>query len=148
MGHNATFFEMTPEDMEGITRPALAMEYITTRDVEEGEELFLDYGTHWIEAFEAHSEQWEVPEDWTHPDELNEEETKIKTQHEKEESGSYPHNVQIRCHHDLSDPNWMLRAIRGHISWERLRLDHKNPHHQIRNHRFSARVEACALITI
>lgn len=40
----------------------LAMELIAIRDIQPGEELFLDYGNEWDEAWQDHIQNWQPPE--------------------------------------------------------------------------------------
>lgn len=44
--------------------PSIAMELVAKRDIKEGEEIFIDYGEDWEEAWKMHKAQWAV----SHPD--------------------------------------------------------------------------------
>jgi len=39
----------------------LMFDFIATRDIEAGEEIFIDYGVEWENAWKEHTEQWEKP---------------------------------------------------------------------------------------
>eukprot|EP00538_Stauroneis_constricta_P004193 CAMPEP_0119571430 /NCGR_PEP_ID=MMETSP1352-20130426/44116_1 /TAXON_ID=265584 /ORGANISM="Stauroneis constricta, Strain CCMP1120" /LENGTH=829 /DNA_ID=CAMNT_0007621109 /DNA_START=132 /DNA_END=2621 /DNA_ORIENTATION=+ len=41
----------------------LMLDYVATRDIEPGEELFFDYGEDWETAWQAYQNTWESPED-------------------------------------------------------------------------------------
>lgn len=75
----------------------LSFDYVALRDLEEGEEIFLDYGDEWIEAWEAHVANWKpVPnaDNYVHASEWTE--TALRTLEELSEN-PYPHNLQTLC---------------------------------------------------
>ena len=106
--HNATWLQMTPELMEGNVKVNLALDYVATKDIQQGDELFLDYGDEWENAWIAHSEHWEqeyVGHRWKNyisAFEYNQEHVNdpVRTDEEQKEN-PYPDNLQIRCHAGL-----------------------------------------------
>lgn len=60
-GNMKQWFELEPEDLaeKENTYFGLMMEVVATRDIEEGEEIFLDYGPEWKAAWEEHVSEWE-----------------------------------------------------------------------------------------
>ena len=57
--HNVTAIEHgTVEDLFRTERSQLAMQYVTTRDIQEGEELFINYGKEWETAWNLHVRQF------------------------------------------------------------------------------------------
>ena len=57
--HNVTAVEHgTVEDLFRTERSQLALQYVTTRDIQEGEELFIDYGVEWEMAWKLHVQQF------------------------------------------------------------------------------------------
>lgn len=84
----------------------LVMEIVALRDIEEGEEIFIDYGEEWSEAWESHQQHWEqlkqdgeIPSSWPlRALDLNEQHKthKFKTQFEQEQD-PYPENVALKC---------------------------------------------------
>ena len=57
--HNVTAVEQgTVDDLFRTERSQLAMQYVTTRDIQEGEELFIHYGTAWETAWHVHVQQF------------------------------------------------------------------------------------------
>ena len=106
--HNATWLEMDPQSMNDNYKPSLALDYVATKDIKEGEELFLDYGDVWETAWRAHLEQWEqsgvgrVWESYKSAFEYNREHGNDPLRTEEEQQVEpYPDNLQIRCHADL-----------------------------------------------
>jgi len=47
--------EKTPEVLKDtLEKIGLSFEYVALRDIEEGEEIFMDYGEEWEDAWEQH----------------------------------------------------------------------------------------------
>uniref|UniRef100_A0A7S2XS51 SET domain-containing protein n=1 Tax=Attheya septentrionalis TaxID=420275 RepID=A0A7S2XS51_9STRA len=78
---------------------ALLMEFVATRDIGKGEEILIDYGPKWQDAWNTHVQQWTTPSDaetffpaayW------NENESLILTSKEQIEH-PYPSNVVLLC---------------------------------------------------
>mmetsp|Transcript_6511 Transcript_6511/g.8463 ORF Transcript_6511/g.8463 Transcript_6511/m.8463 type:complete len:657 (-) Transcript_6511:71-2041(-) len=61
MGHMAKRLVEHPEKMFPKANPGLSLEFIATRDIAPGEELFFDYGDAWEKAWNAHVTLW-VPD--------------------------------------------------------------------------------------
>ncbi len=56
------WLNITTEELLAITDASgLMMEFIALRDIEEGEEVLIDYGDAWQEAWNQHVEQWKAP---------------------------------------------------------------------------------------
>jgi hypothetical protein len=115
-GHNQAWLDMKPEEMTNIWQTNLGIDYVTTEDISEGEELFLDYGPNWEEAWQQHVESWEPEEeemtarDWN----FNLRDESIRTQQEQQDN-PYPKTVEIRCHVHLTETDWEELAT----GWDR-----------------------------
>jgi hypothetical protein len=115
-GHNESWLEMIPEKMENIWATNLGIDYIATRDIAEGEELFLDYGLDWEEAWRRHVENWEPKAEETARDwnSMPLWDKPLRTQKEQQ-NRPYPKTVEIRCHVNLAE-----KALKEVVtSWER-----------------------------
>jgi hypothetical protein len=100
--HNANWLSIPPEEMEWQYRTNLAFDFIATRDIAQGEELFIDYGEDWEEAWLDHVHNWD------YSDRANR--YKSATQYnamfgdspvrtaDEQEKNPYPENISIRCH--------------------------------------------------
>lgn len=57
---NKEWMEISPENLldDDHTSMGLLMEIIALRDIEEGEEVLMDYGPEWQAAWDAHVERW------------------------------------------------------------------------------------------
>jgi SET domain len=61
--HQPKFLDLPIEALsEGSKSAKLSMDVVATRDIAEGEELFLDYGDVWEAAWKRHVESWTPPE--------------------------------------------------------------------------------------
>ena len=53
-------------------RAGLVMELVATRDIAQGEELFIDYQSDWIDAWQNHTENWNLHKHWNYEPPNNE----------------------------------------------------------------------------
>jgi hypothetical protein len=93
--------------LENQTSSRLAFEYVATRDIHVGEEMFLNYGDDWEKAWEAHHQSWKESVNYEKEAYVNAQEynkrhanARLKTSLEVL-ADPYPTNLQIRCHVDL-----------------------------------------------
>jgi len=56
---NLTFEELDALYLEG--NPGLAFDFVATRDINEGEEIFIDYGVDWEAAWKTYKDTWVPP---------------------------------------------------------------------------------------
>ena len=105
-----SWFLKQPKDMLHVKTAHLALDYVATRDIKQGEELFLDYGDEFEDAWNDHVSNWEGREHG-YPgfvylsarhfnDIMNE--VPLRTSSEAY-FDPYPPNMQIRCHQDIPD---------------------------------------------
>lgn len=71
------WLELTLDELAQQTRRGLSMEIVATRDIKEGEEVFIDYGREWEDAWDKHVANWKPPvsdsfKSYVSPTELNE----------------------------------------------------------------------------
>jgi len=60
----STWLNMSLKDIERATvenQRGLSFEVIATRDIKKGEEIFIDYGPNWEDAWESHKNSWTPP---------------------------------------------------------------------------------------
>ena len=55
------FLDMSLEDLEEKKERGVSIEVYATRDIEEGEEIFMDYGRGWEQAWDDHIANWKPP---------------------------------------------------------------------------------------
>jgi hypothetical protein len=101
--HNATVVETEPVDVLWWNmKPQLAFDYVALRDIQEGEELFLDYGDGFEAAWQRHVANYKPPPEWNNFVEgmtINTKFYNIQIRTEKEQQATpYPEHLQIRVH--------------------------------------------------
>ena len=120
-GHNDSVLHEPLSYLASTEQPILAVDYVATRDIAQGDELFLDYGPAWEEAWRQHVASYQP-----YPDQATARSYKhgrfwnnyfansvLRTE-EEQEFDPYPSNLDIRCHTGLvnyhqsvrDDPVW------------------------------------------
>jgi hypothetical protein len=111
---NASLLEQSVDFIDQQqTRAALAMDLVATRDIEEGEEVFLDYGDAWEDEWQRHLDAWK-PHRYTSPaaGQWNADKTtRLRTEFEQM-TEPYPGNIELKC-------NKAFRSYRSH-QWQPL----------------------------
>jgi hypothetical protein len=96
---------------------SMIVEYVATRDIEEGEEIYMDYGTGWEEAWKTHVQNWKTlssddeEDSYVYPLSMNRTEPFRTTQEQQEHP--YPPNLQTVC----DSGHW--KAIKHHAKREK-----------------------------
>ena len=74
----------------------ILFDYVATRDIQPGEEIFIDYGKEWEQAWKRHVENWKPPRDAEsyYPAKVLNQVEVIRT---VQEAGYPEHNVQLVC---------------------------------------------------
>ncbi|KAL3914324.1 MAG: hypothetical protein SGILL_006146 [Bacillariaceae sp.] len=95
--HRDEWMSLPPEELLKNERTGLLMHVVALRDISEGEEVTIDYGQDWADAWEKHFVNWN-DDDHAHDisaTELNESEDVIRTIFED----PYPPGVDTACHY-------------------------------------------------
>jgi hypothetical protein len=105
MSHRSNWLELPPEEIFPRTSPGMFLDFVATRNVQPGEEIFLDYGDAWENAWIDHVTTWKPPMDsldyvsartWVAANA----DTILRTEKEQE-ADPYPANFEMRCLHDI-----------------------------------------------
>lgn len=108
--HHPEWFDKAPETILSHSKAGLMLEAIALVDIQEGDEILLDYGKAWDQAWAKHIASWNDQEEilmkggnpdshkYVYPHELNSEESIIRTEGEVEER-PYPPNLRVGCLH-------------------------------------------------
>ena len=84
----------------------LVMEFIATRDILPGEEIFINYGPIWEQAWTQHVSAWKPPQTNNIPSTtMNQTELIIKTIQEQKRSHPYPDNLFTSCYYSYNNNN-------------------------------------------
>jgi hypothetical protein len=106
--HHDSWFLKEPDEMLSTKGSHLALDYVATRDIMKGEELFLDYGDEWEKAWQYHTENWDNwPDNYLGARAWNDawSDVPIRTA-EEAFYDPYPSNIQIRCHTEIEEEDW------------------------------------------
>ena len=99
MGHKQSVLEQSPESLVLVPTPGLFVDLVATKDIAEGDEIFVDYGDVWEQAWQSHVDQWVEghsgyvsARDWNlaHASDM------LRTPHEQEVE-PYPSYYEMRC---------------------------------------------------
>jgi hypothetical protein len=105
------WFHMGPDRLveDGNRHLGLLMEIVATKPIAEGEEIFIDYGDRWQEAWDEHEQKWEkakqegtIPTEWpVRALDLNQQHKKTSfatiDEQLKTPDAMYPDNVMLKC---------------------------------------------------
>jgi hypothetical protein len=84
--HNSTWLNEPVTFFDSAWTTKLMFEYVALRDINEDEEILVDYGKEWEEAWDEHVKAWKPVKNYISPYELNtDSEIPLKT-HEEDES--------------------------------------------------------------
>lgn len=96
-------------DLEADKTAKLAFEMVVTRPIKKGEEVFMDYGAAWEQAWQEHLRKWEPLEAadsykpaWEFRADMD---TRLKTVFEQMKD-PYPNNIQLQCLEQFFKPGW------------------------------------------
>mmetsp|Transcript_22681 Transcript_22681/g.64212 ORF Transcript_22681/g.64212 Transcript_22681/m.64212 type:complete len:698 (+) Transcript_22681:200-2293(+) len=106
--HHQHWFDVPPFKLadEETSHLGLLMEVVALRPIEEGEEIFIDYGDEWVTAWEAHQASWKtmqqdghIPTAWPVQalDLMEEHRDGAKPIKIPSENPDYPDNVMTKC---------------------------------------------------
>jgi hypothetical protein len=118
--HSASWLEKTPDEMESSLSARLGIDYIATKDIQEGEELFLDYGDDFEKGWHDHVRQWSPEPDrskryldgraWNQMFD----QFLIRTEREALHD-PYPPALQIRCHTEIVNTKGRRKSRREFV---------------------------------
>mmetsp|Transcript_31361 Transcript_31361/g.46875 ORF Transcript_31361/g.46875 Transcript_31361/m.46875 type:complete len:578 (-) Transcript_31361:773-2506(-) len=116
--HHKDWLEKSVDFLEDQWTAGLMLEYVATRDIQPGEEVFIDYGEEWQKAWDEHVKKWEPTSKesdynnltwWTEKRETgngdpitaydlnNDQDIPIRTWAEQQ-TNPYPHSLKFRCY--------------------------------------------------
>eukprot|EP00977_Amphora_coffeiformis_P003321 scaffold618_cov175-Amphora_coffeaeformis.AAC.3 len=109
-GHDSDVVKTaTLDELEDIRSPTLAFDYVATRDIEAGEELFIDYGTGWRQAWLQHqtgADAAKRSEHYASAHRWNEQfATALIRTDDEQVLDPYPDHIEVRCHYNAVSYN-------------------------------------------
>jgi hypothetical protein len=125
--HHPELFELTASQVSTLHGKGLLIDFVATRDISQGEEVFLDYGNEWATAWKTHVENWK-----DHTTTTTSSAAEYERRHDTAliptqailESNPYPDNLETVCSYQ---PFWDLvedpeRGILQQHTW----IDYEN----------------------
>ncbi|KAL3931620.1 MAG: hypothetical protein SGARI_004161 [Bacillariaceae sp.] len=123
--HHPELLEMPASAVVLAHGKGLMMDIVATRDIADGEEIFLDYGSHWQEEWDAHKERYkqeitkftekdrnyQSAQSWR---ELNGEPEEYRTIMEQAVE-PYPDNLKFHCFYELHDSEFDVTDQNGDV---------------------------------
>jgi hypothetical protein len=98
--HQKTWLNQSAAELLANFATGLMLDLIATRDILPGEEIFMDYGPDWHNAWNRHVEEWIPVEDadqYSPSYVMNDVVDLIRTQEEEAKFYPYPDNLQTAC---------------------------------------------------
>lgn len=96
--HKAEWFNLTTKDLIEKEHTGLLMLLVATRDIDKDEEVTIDYGSDWLEAWEKHVQNWSPDSMQMSAAEMNESKKQLETIFEDRN----PNPVMTVCHYKSS----------------------------------------------
>ena len=106
--HMPRLLEAPLRELEADKTAKLAFEMVATRDIKDGDEIFLDYGDAWETAWNEHVKNWKPvrgAEDYVPAFELEQSEERLRTEFEQM-TNPYPPNVEIQVLDQFFHKGW------------------------------------------
>lgn len=97
---------MSIQDVKDLEHAGLMLEFVATRNIEQDEEIYLDYGPLWQSAWENHVQNFDsnnsAIQDYVYAHELDASEKVIRTQQEQQ-THPYPQHIFTSCYYNYED---------------------------------------------
>lgn len=104
--HQKEWLNMTVDELGVKVDVGLVLEYYALRNLEEDEEITINYGAEWEQAWNDHVQTWSKPQGAEHyvsAEEMNNaDELRLRTSDEQEKN-PYPHSVVTSCYYNFID---------------------------------------------
>jgi hypothetical protein len=103
--HRKEWFNLTAAKLGEKMELGLVLEYFPLRDIKVGEEITINYGAEWQEAWEEHVSAFETTVNvadslYSSAADLNKISPEIIRTHEEQQSNPYPHSVLTSCYYE------------------------------------------------
>ena len=125
MNHNSSLLNTHPRELYYSDAPKLWLDFVALRDIEIGEEIFMDYGNVWEEAWQRHVAKWNkdnyYPTDYVSAYDWNRMNAKamLRTAAEQEDD-PYPDYFMMVCLPEITNPkyNELLSSAVCEKAWD------------------------------
>lgn len=100
--------------------PFLLMELVATEDIKEGEELYLDYGHAWEDAWWQHTQDWKPADMHYTPSYVMDDAIRLLRTQQEQKDHEYPSNVFTSCFYKYSDRDASEKSLSQSISADKV----------------------------
>jgi hypothetical protein len=100
--------------------PHLLMELVATQDIEEGEELYLDYGREWEDAWFQHTQTWKAFDFQYTPSYVMDDAIRLLRNQQEQKDHEYPSNVFTSCFYRYSDRDESEKSLSQSIKADKV----------------------------
>lgn len=101
--HQKDWLNLTVDELGSMPGVGLLLEYYALREIQEDEEITIDYGQDWETAWQRHMERWVKPvgaEKYQSAADLNADDPFIIKTVEEQKRDPYPHTVVTSCYYE------------------------------------------------
>eukprot|EP00957_Ditylum_brightwellii_P149635 11394177-Ditylum_brightwellii.AAC.1 len=121
--HHSDWLKLSVDEIIQNRKSGLIFEFVTLRDISPGEEIYIDYGKRWDEAWNAHVSEWEPDtsaKEYISASELNKKykDSVLRTS-EEQVLNPYPTNVDTICYiANTQNQGTSMQGLLGeHYQW-------------------------------
>jgi hypothetical protein len=118
--HRSDWLNRSVDELMRIPHTGLIMEFVATRDILPGEEILVDYGDRWEQAWKMHVKSWKPDpshQDYSPAWELNDYTIPVRTKDEQI-SDPYPDHVSMRCYVGPLDQDQPGTLVDGKLEYK------------------------------
>lgn len=101
--HQKDWLNMTIDALGSKLEVGLILEYYALREISEDEEITLNYGPEWEEAWKRHTNEWKEPvgaDNYVSAEDLNSEDHLIVRTVEEQKTDPYPYSIVTSCYYE------------------------------------------------
>ena len=102
--HQTEWLNKTVEELGSKLDIGLVLEYYALREIAEDEEITINYGQEWEQAWKRHTEEWTKPvdaENYVSAEELNAQDPPVIKTVEEQKEDPYPHSIVTSCYYEF-----------------------------------------------
>jgi len=129
LGHQAHWLTKHPLAMKDKYTPGLFMNIVATRDIDPGEEIFLDYGDDWEDAWHEHVTEFYANRrhspDYVSARDWNKANAKAVLRTSQEQAADpYPNHMEVRCLNEVYEfPNMTSATAESYWTFDNVGVE-------------------------
>jgi hypothetical protein len=118
--HRSDWLNRSVDELMRMPHTGLIMEFVANRDISPGEEILIDYGTRWEQAWNDYVKSWKPDasyKDYSPAWKLNDYTVPVRTKDEQL-SNPYPKHVTMACYVGPLDGDQPGTLVNGHLEYK------------------------------